>query len=42
LDEVALAAIRDRHEQLAELDSRKEAILKSIEKQGSLLLNWGN
>src|SRR6267154_6333024 len=36
LDEVALAAIRDRHEQLAELDSRKEAILKSIEKQGFL------
>ncbi len=37
LDEVALAAIRDRHEQLAELDSRKEAILKSIEKQGLLI-----
>jgi uncharacterized protein len=36
LDEVALAAIRDRHEQLGELDSRKEAILKSIEKQGFL------
>jgi uncharacterized protein len=36
LDEVALAAIRDRHEQLAELDSRKEAIVKSIEKQGFL------
>src|SRR6267154_4347173 len=36
LDEVALAAIRDRHEQLAELDSRKEAVLKSIEKQGFL------
>jgi len=36
LDEVALAAIRDRHEQLAELDSRKEAIIKSIEKQGFL------
>ena len=33
LDEVALAAIRDRHEQLAELDSRKSAILKSIDKQ---------
>jgi len=36
LDEVALASIRDRHEQLAELDSRKEAIIKSIEKQGFL------
>ena len=36
LDEVALAAIRDRHEQLVELDARKEAILKSIEKQGFL------
>ncbi|MBS1507309.1 MAG: RNA-binding transcriptional accessory protein [Bacteroidetes bacterium] len=36
LDEVALAAIRDRHEQLTELDNRKEAILKSIEKQERL------
>jgi uncharacterized protein len=36
LDEVALAAIRDRHEQLTELDKRKEAILKSIEKQEKL------
>ncbi|MBI1769093.1 MAG: RNA-binding transcriptional accessory protein [Bacteroidetes bacterium] len=36
LDEVALAVIRDRHEQLAELDSRKEAVLKSIEKQERL------
>lgn len=36
LDEVALAAIRDRHEQLEELDKRKDAILKSIEKQGFL------
>ncbi|MFZ1808258.1 MAG: Tex family protein [Cyclobacteriaceae bacterium] len=33
LDEVALASIRDRHEQLLELDKRREAILKSIEKQ---------
>ena len=33
LDEVALASIRDRHEQLVELDKRREAILKSIEKQ---------
>jgi len=36
LDEVQLAAIRDRHEQLIELDSRREAILKSIEKQEKL------
>src|ERR1041385_1088885 len=36
LDEVALATIRDRHEQLVELDARKETILKSIEKQGFL------
>ncbi len=36
LDEVELAAIRDRHEQLVELDKRKEAILKSIEKQEKL------
>ncbi|MBL7872319.1 MAG: RNA-binding transcriptional accessory protein [Cyclobacteriaceae bacterium] len=36
LDEVALAAIRDRYDQLAELDKRKEAILKSIEKQEKL------
>jgi protein Tex len=36
LDEVKLAAIRDRHEQLTELDKRKEAVLKSIEKQEKL------
>ncbi len=36
LDEVQLAAIRDRHEQLVELDKRREAILKSIEKQEKL------
>ena len=36
LDEVVLAVIRDRHEQLIELDKRKEAILKSIEKQEKL------
>jgi len=36
LDEVVLASIRDRHEQLVELDKRKEAILKSIEKQEKL------
>ncbi len=33
LDEVALALIRDRHEQLLELDKRRDAILKSIDKQ---------
>lgn len=36
LDEVVLTSIRDRHEQLVGLDKRKEAILKSIEKQGKL------
>lgn len=36
LDEVAIAAIRDRIEQLRELDKRREAILKSIEEQGKL------
>lgn len=36
LDEVVLTSIRNRHEQLVELDRRKEAILKSIEKQGKL------
>ncbi len=36
LDEVVLAAIRDRQEQLIELDNRREAILKSIEKQEKL------
>ncbi|WP_017729824.1 Tex family protein [Nafulsella turpanensis] len=33
LDEVAIAAIRDRAEQLKELDKRREAILKSLEEQ---------
>ena len=33
LDEVALAAIRDKHAQLEEVDKRREAILKSIDKQ---------
>ena len=32
LDEVAITAIRDRLEQLAELDKRREAILESLEK----------
>ena len=36
LDEVAITTIRDRLTQLAELDKRREAILKSIEEQGKL------
>lgn len=36
LDEVAIAAIRDRAEQLRELDKRRESILKSISEQGKL------
>ena len=36
LDEVQVAAIRDRIEQLRELDKRREAIIKSIEEQGKL------
>lgn len=36
LDEVVLTSIRDRHEQLIELDQRKESVLKSIDKQGKL------
>src|SRR6187551_574758 len=36
LDEVAIAAIRDRIEQLSELDKRRESIITSIEKQGKL------
>ena len=36
LDEVAVTAIRDRLGQLAELDARKEAILKSLEQHGHL------
>lgn len=36
LDEVVLTSIRDRNEQLVELDNRRETILKSIEKQGFL------
>nr|MBC7612400.1 RNA-binding transcriptional accessory protein [Pseudopedobacter sp.] len=38
LDEVQVAAIRDRVQQLRDLDKRKEAILKSIEEQGKLTL----
>lgn len=36
LDEVQVAAIRDRSQQLKELDKRKEAVLKSISEQGHL------
>lgn len=36
LDEVVLTAIRDRHEQLIELEKRRESIFKSIEKQEKL------
>ncbi len=36
LDEVQVAAIRDRAQQLRDLDKRKEAILKSIKEQGKL------
>ncbi|MEA4854951.1 Tex family protein [Solidesulfovibrio sp.] len=36
LDEVAVAAIRDRLEELAELDKRRQAILSSLEERGLL------
>jgi uncharacterized protein len=36
LDEVAITAIRDRLSQLAELDSRRDAILRSLEERGLL------
>ncbi len=36
LDEVAIAHIRDRMAQLAELDKRREAIIKSITEQGKM------
>jgi uncharacterized protein len=36
LDEVAIAAIRDRLSQLAELDERRASILKSMEERGLL------
>src|SRR4051812_26116866 len=36
LDEVALTQIRDRLAQLAELDERRKAILKSLEERGHL------
>ncbi len=36
LDEVVITLIRDRQQQLVELDDRKQAILKSLEKHGHL------
>ena len=36
LDEVQITAIRDRIQQLRDLDKRKEAVLKSIQDQGKL------
>jgi len=36
LDEVAITAIRDRLQQLYQLDQRKTAVLESIDKQGKL------
>lgn len=36
LDEVQVTNIRDRFQQLQDLDKRKEAVLKSIEEQGKL------
>src|SRR5271165_6694024 len=36
LDEVAITAIRDRLQQLEQLDERRAAVLESIEKQGKL------
>lgn len=36
LDEVQVAAVRDRLQQLRDLEKRKEAIIKSIEEQGKL------
>ena len=36
LDEVAITAVRDRLNQLMELDKRREAILKSLEERGHL------
>jgi len=36
MDEVQIASVRDRFEQLRELDKRRESILKSIQDQGKL------
>ncbi|MDH4091474.1 MAG: RNA-binding transcriptional accessory protein [Cyclobacteriaceae bacterium] len=38
MDEVMITNIRDRIEQLQELDARREAIINSVEKQGNLSL----
>ena len=38
MDEVMIAKVRDRLEQLHELDVRREAVITSIEKQGKLSL----
>lgn len=38
MDEVQVAGVRDRINQLRELDKRREAILKSIDEQGKLTL----
>ena len=36
LDEIVIAAIKEKHDKLKELEKRKETILKTIEEQGSL------
>lgn len=36
MDEVAITTVRDRIEQLRELDKRRESVISSIEKQGKL------
>src|SRR5512135_2226746 len=36
LDEVAVTAVRDRLQQLADLDARRAAVLKSLEQHGHL------
>lgn len=36
MDEVAIIAVRDRLEQLAQLDARREAIIRSLSEQGKL------
>jgi len=42
MDELAIIAVRDRIEQLYELDKRRKAILKSLETQGKLTLELEN
>ncbi len=37
LDEVSIAAIRDLYKKFADLDKRREAILRSVEEQGLLI-----